>query len=251
MNVLTRWETKYELDSLSAQRLRHIVGRFLPLYEYLEGQPVTYVTTVYFDTPRLDFYKIASASEEYSVKMRLRAYSYTLEGGHFMVLPHCFLEIKRRSKGFVAKRRLCVPKRLLSALLSGRDIWPELRISGTEAHNKETKEIYLELRRFLAMYTVFPRSVVQYQRQVYQTTESELRITFDDHITMWSPDERLYERCATLSPQEGWTRIRKLSKIVMEIKRGGECPGWLNVALKEYLPRNISKFTESINVLAS
>ena len=81
MNVLTRWETKYELDSLSAQRLRHIVGRFLPLYEYLEGQPVTHVTTVYFDTQRLDFYKLASASEEYSVKMRLREYSYKLEGG--------------------------------------------------------------------------------------------------------------------------------------------------------------------------
>lgn len=251
MNIISRWETKYELDASSAQRLRSIVGRFLPVYEYMQGQPVTHVTTVYFDTARLDFFRHATRFLEDNVKIRVREYSYRPASGGILSLPYCFLEIKRRKRGLVTKRRLRVPKRLLDYLLDGVDIWEDLTCAFPEDANGRTREIYRELRQFLKIHQVFPRSVVHYRRWVYQVDEWRLRVTFDDDLRICSPGERLYDSSETLGLDDAAETGRRLHKVIMEIKCHGDHPPWLDLALKDFLPRKVSKFTESINILVN
>ncbi|MBN1442429.1 MAG: VTC domain-containing protein [Planctomycetes bacterium] len=251
MNIITRRETKFELDADSAKRLRQIVGRYLPLFEYVRDVPASYLTTTYFDTDRLEFFKRASTSWEDNVKIRVREYSYRSEGGGIIVQPHCFLEIKRRRRGLVTKHRLRLPKSLLDDLLEGEDIWRDLVAAIPDNDAPPVRGIYEELQDFLKAHKVSPRSVVHYRRFVYQLDEWELRITFDDELAIYQPPGELYRHARTLSPDLDHRPCRRVGKVIMEIKCQAQHPAWLEDALRSFLPRNISKFTESINLLVS
>lgn len=248
-NVISRTETKYELDAESADRLRAIVARHVPFFEYRKGHRFTRVTTVYFDTDRLDLYRRATRSYEDSLKIRLREYSYETSDGEPILLPYCFLEIKRRTRALVIKHRLRIAKTVLGKLLAGADVWDHMVEENTEIDNGTLRKIYDKLRRFLSVYRLSPRSVIRYRRAVHQVDESELRITFDDQLTIYPPARDLYEASPTLVKEDGAEDPRKLDMIIMEIKCQNGQPGWLEDALENFLPRNISKFTESISQL--
>lgn len=251
MSVIRRIETKYELDALSAGYLSQIVGQHLPCFEYVKGFPQAYVTTVYFDTDRLDLYKRAVRSSENNLKVRLREYSYRPPREAELLLPYCFLELKRRTEGIVVKQRLRLAKSLAGRFLAGEDIRADLAAEDMDTDVENREKLYEEMRSFLALYRMQPRSVVEYRRKVYQREEDDLRITFDDHLTVYPPTTSIYEESETLRPRGEWVRGRRLDKVIMEIKSPGRQPDWLENVLRSFVPCKISKFTESMGALVS
>ncbi len=218
MNVISRVETKYELKPREAAVLSLIVAGHLPCFEYVKGHAITWVTTVYFDTERLDFFRRAVRSHERNLKVRVREYSYRGPNGEVILYPECFLEIKRRlGEGRVVKQRLGLPKTLLGRLLDGEDIWALLAGNGNGAALAERRVIYDEVRRFLTGYALEPRSVVQYRRKVYQVEERDLRITFDDELTIHYPSGRPYERSESLLSPDANHACRRLENVIVEV----------------------------------
>lgn len=251
MSVFSRRETKYELEPDTADDLRRRIASVLPCYEFLSGQPSTYITTVYFDTDRLEFFRRASRSYDNNLKIRLKEYYYHRDSeGSLLTFPYCFVEIKQRVQGLVVKRRIRIPKFLTGRLLAGDDIWTDLVRSDPGIQFEDVRDTYDELRRYLAHFSIHARSIIHYRRSVYQENEEELRVTFDDRLKIYPPVEGLYDSVDCLSEQALGRVLRSIPKVIMEIKCQGKYPDWLKDALRNILPRRISKFTTSMNLLA-
>src|SRR5262245_36598515 len=130
-----RREEKYEMPVGKATFLRDEIEKHLPLFEFRRGHPFTFITTVYFDTEKLDFYKRAKTYYDDNIKIRVKEYYYqgrssslgaaglASRGSPWITFDYCFVEIKQRIQGLVVKRRFELPKRLLAPLLRGEDVW--------------------------------------------------------------------------------------------------------------------------------
>ena len=149
LDFYSRRETKYELDAKGAGEMRRIVEENLPRYEFREGRPSTFITTVYFDTDHLDFYEHASRHYDNNKKIRVKEYYYELEDGSEETFPYCFVEIKKRREGRVRKRRLLVPKKLLGRILKGEDVWEELVRAEPGIEFNGADSTFRQLRHYL------------------------------------------------------------------------------------------------------
>jgi SPX domain protein involved in polyphosphate accumulation len=249
--VESRREIKYELDLEVAEELRRRVEPHLPCYEFRRGHPRTFITTVYFDTDCFDLYRRASASYDDNLKIRVKEYYYLADegcaSGPRETFPYCFVEIKRRENGLVMKRRLRVPKRLLNRLISGEDVFAALVQEDPGAEFDDSRDVYAEIRRHLALYSIRPRSIIHYRRRVYQENEDQLRITFDDQLKVFAPPPGLYESVESMCEQHLGEPTACIQKGILEIKCQGEHPVWLQQVMRSLLPGRVSKFTTSMD----
>ncbi len=249
---MKRREEKYDMPIGAAAFVRNEVEQHLPLFEFRKGNRHTYITTVYFDNEKLDFYQKAKAYYDDNLKIRVKEYYYQGPAGAsspWFVFDYCFLEIKQRIQGLVVKRRFEMPKVLLGRLLRGEDIWDDLVASrsGMEFHG--VIDVYREFRWFLQRYQVNAKSIINYRRSVYQEDEHELRITFDDEIAVFAPPPQLYEKTQSLARSFLGEPDRVFSHVIMEIKCQNGYPEWLSRLLRTHAPKRFSKFTSSLNVL--
>ena len=258
-NIFSRKETKYELDVEAANDLRSVVASNLPSYEFKRGHSSTYTTTIYFDTDRLEFFERAARSYDDNLKIRVKEYYYRSgrdESGrngasafNCLTFPYCFVEIKQRENGLVMKRRMRLPKSLLNRLIGGEDIWGDLVRLDPGAEFDDVRDVYSELRRYLVNYSIRPRSIIHYRRSVFQENEEQLRITFDDELKIFRPPKGLYDAVPSLVEGDLGEPTRTIGKVILETKCQSGYPGWLRAALTHLLPRRISKFTTSMNLL--
>ena len=160
LNFFSRRETKYELDIETARALRKIVAEHLPRYEFRSGRPSTHVTTVYCDTPERALYKRAELDYANTLKFRVKEDYYKLADGRLATFPYCFVELKERKKGRVGKRRIRIPKNLLTGLLRREDIWKQLQSEEDGIEFDGSREIYEQIRRYLETQDVLPRSLI-------------------------------------------------------------------------------------------
>ncbi len=257
---LRRKEEKYEMQVGAAMFLREEIMRHLPLFEFRKGHPFTYITTIYFDTEKLDFYTTAKSFYDDNVKLRVKEYYYkkreSSRGGlncrdlpDWVTFDTCFVEIKQRVRGLVVKRRFETPKRLFGRLLRGEDVWDELVASRNGIEFDGLMDIYREFRWFVHNYQVIPKSIINYRRSVYQQDELELRITFDDEIAVYEPRPGLYDSVKSMSRNNLGSPRQTFDKVIMEIKCQDGYPEWLLKALQTHQTKRLSKFTSSLRVL--
>ncbi len=237
------------MDATFAAQLRDLVSGHLPSYQFKKGHPFTYITTIYFDTEHLDFYNKARDSYDDNLKIRVKEYYYRAPQG-LVTYPYCFVEIKQRVQGLVMKRRIRLPKKLLTRFMKGEDVWQELVAEDAGVQFEDIEEIYSELRRYLRTYSVRPSSIIHYRRNVFQKDENELRITFDDQLQVFEPIEGIYNSVDSLHVGNLGLPIRSLKRFILEIKCLKDYPEWLSEGLADVMPRKISKFTTSINILS-
>ena len=267
VQVFRRREQKYEVGAAAATFLRQEIARRLPCFEFEPGHPQTYVTTIYFDTRNREFYRQAERNYEDNVKIRVKEYYYAFrdtalrgEGGpatrngqggaaRFKVSPTCYVEIKQRVAGIVVKKRFGLPKTHLVPLLRGEDVWPVLQESSSNGELDALREVYREMRRYLATYHFEITSVVTYRRTVFQECEADLRVTFDDRLSVYAPSSSLYDSFEALTVDVLGTPLRTSQRVILEIKCPGEYPDWLEKALRDHSTRRLSKFTTSVRLL--
>jgi hypothetical protein len=264
VRLFRRREQKYEVGRAAAVFIREEIARRLPLFEFERGHPSTHVTTLYFDTRNRDFFRRAVRNYDDNVKIRVKEYYYELppsagsgEPGRngavhaYKTSPICYVELKQSAAGTVIKKRFGFPKRELPLLLGGQDVWPILLKMTPPEDVAPLREVYREFQRYLGMYLIEITSIVNYRRTVYQESENELRITFDDQLAVYQPVATLYDGADALTPEVLGRPIRTSDKVILEIKCPGTYPSWLEKTMQYHSTRRLSKFTTSVRLLLS
>ena len=181
------------------------------------------VSSLYFDTPDYLLIRRSLDKPVYKEKLRLRTYGVPSEGSPV------FLEIKKKFKKVVYKRRAELSYRDAVALLTGRPY----------ERDQCQQQIINELSLFMERYgRLRPSMLISYRRSAYYGIENrDLRITFDENI-LW--------RDKQLSPLLGsWGEpILDDGLRLMEIKIPGAMPLWLSHLLSEaqIYPVSFSKY---------
>ena len=217
--VFRRVEIKYLLDNaryLSLLETLHAHGYRIDAY----GENT--ISNIYYDTD--DYYLIRHSLDKpiYKEKLRLRAYGTPGEDSP------AFVEIKKKFKGVVYKRRVTLPLcQATRALEKGR--MPD-----------GLGQIGDEINWFLNTYRVSPRAMIAYDREaLFSDQTPDLRITFDHAI-------RFRDTALNLSCGSAGTLLFPGDMRLMEIKTSYSIPVWLCDALwKDDIRRvSFSKYGE-------
>ena len=211
-----RTEKKYLLTPERYQALWDRIGPYMEPDDY----PRSTVCSIYYDT---DDYRLIRNSIEgpvYKEKLRLR--SYSVPGPEDPV----FVELKKKYKGVVYKRRVSLPAREAEAWLD------------RDEHPDEDSQMIREIDWFLHSVRPRAKAMLACDRDAWRATEDpELRITFDRNIR-WRETE--LELCAG----DGGEPLLEPGELLMEIKTPTAAPLWLAHTLSELkiFPVSFSKY---------
>ncbi len=205
-NVFARKELKYRLTASQDRFLREALAPYVTPDRYGEST----ICNIYYDTP--DFRLIRKSIEKPVYKEKLRLRSYGPAGPD----DNTFLELKKKYKGIVYKRRICLPERDAMNYLNGTSPLPE------------QSQISRELDWFLAFYgDLQPAVYLNYDRTAYYSKEDpDLRITFDRNICFRTDD-------LSLQSLPGGRFVIRPGESILEIKAAGAMPLWLTALLTQ------------------
>jgi len=222
MQNFKRYEEKYLISREQCTELRKAIsGRMEP--DCFGDCPGDYlVQNMYYDTENWDVIRTSTEKPFYKEKMRLRCYDIPNKESQV------FLEIKKKYKGIVYKRRVSIPFKELSCR-SVRDVARE-----------ESSQALREFNFYMKRNAVLERIYIAYRRAALTAGDhGELRVTFDSDIRF-----RL-DRLDYFNPDEG-IMLLPHDSIVMEIKSCGGMPLWMSRLLCEnkIFPTAFSKYGE-------
>ncbi len=214
--IFKRVEKKYRVTNAVKEKLLEQIG------EYLIPDPhgKNTIMSLYLDTPDFLLIRNSIDAKAYKEKLRIRSYGTPNED------TKVFLEIKKKYKGVVYKRRIKLTLRQAKQYLKDR-IRPE------------QSQIMDEIDYAMHFYrNPSPKMLIAYEREAFYVLGlPNLRITFDSAIRYRESDLFL----------ENGSRGEKIigdDEYIMEIKTDGAMPLWLSHALSEQtiLPSSFSKY---------
>ena len=204
--VFKRYELKYMLTLDQKKRVITAMAPYMKLDEY--GR--TTIRNLYFDT---DTYLLIRRSIEKPVyKEKLRIRSYKKADADSTV----FVELKKKYKSVVYKRRISLPcEKAMAWLLKNENLEKHTQISN-------------EIDYFLDYYaTLHPTVFLSYEREAYYANDgTDFRITFDDTILCRQED-------LSLESEVYGTPILPAGMVLMEIKCSGGIPLWMTSVLSK------------------
>lgn len=211
-----RLEKKYMLTGAQMSAFeRAIAGRM-----QADAYGAYTVANLYYDTDAYDLIRASIEKPVYKEKLRLRCY------GQPGPRTPLFLELKKKYKGIVYKRRIKLSLAEISSI----------RKDGLYALGNA--QVLNEIRYFLSLYPVSEKALICYDRRALCGVEDEaLRVTFDTDIRFRDTELRL--------DRGFWGRdILEPGKTLMEIKIPGAFPLWMSRALSEcgIFPISYSKY---------
>ncbi len=197
--VFRRREQKYLLDASQLQALECLMGEKMKPEKYWKSD----VRNIYYDTPDRRLIRRSLEGPVYKEKLRLRCYGPVEPGGEV------FLELKKKYKGIVYKRRISLP--LEAALSYMQD--PEKSL--------EQGQIGNEIDYFKRFYAgLAPAMYICYDRLAWKEPGSDLRITVDRNI-------RYRQAPLDLTVPPSGEALLASDQGLMEIKTAGAMPLWL------------------------
>ena len=214
-NIFKRYEKKYIITREQYPALKNVLSRHMSpdcFGKYL-------VQNLYYDTDKWDVVRASIEKPVYKEKMRLRCYGALT---HESVL---FLELKKKYKGIVYKRRMPVPAETFSGN-SIRNFIPD------------ASQIAREFDFYIKTNAVSEKIYISYKRIAYVgIAEEGLRVTFD-------ADVRFRLDCLDYSRPGDGHAILPQGKLLMEVKTPDGMPVWLARALCEnkIFPTAFSKY---------
>ena len=219
-NIFQRHEIKFLLDS----RQRAIMEQAFAMHMEPDPHGQSTICNIYYDTPDYRLIRESLEKPVYKEKLRMRSYG--------MARPESevFLELKKKYKGVVYKRRLSLSEWEAENYMSGR-------IALTE-----DTQIGREIDYFKRFYAdLIPAVYLCYDRCAYFSNEDpNLRATFDRRIRWRQEDLSL---CAA----PGGQHLLLPHQSLLEIKAGGSIPLWLVDVLEagEIRQSSFSKYGEA------
>ena len=195
---------RYELKYLLTPSQREAVLEGISPYMKLDSYGRTTIRNVYMDT---DNYRLIRRSIEkpmYKEKLRIR--SYQLADSESTV----FVELKKKYRGVVYKRRIALPESAAMNWVCGRTESPL------------DTQISREIDYFMSYYGhLVPSVFLSYEREAYYERDGgDFRITFDDNILARNTDISLRKDAYGL-------KVLPENRVLMEIKCSGAIPLWM------------------------
>lgn len=214
--IFRRVEKKYRLSPPQKDALLGLIGNHLT--PDVHGRNT--ICSLYLDTPEHLIIRNSIDAKAYKEKLRLRSY------GTPGMEDHVFLEIKKKFKGVVYKRR---------EVMTLREAMAYIEHGEKPCDSQIMREIDYAMRFYR---NPQPAMLIAYEREAYfDANDPNLRITFDTNVRARETELRL--ECGShgdlLLPEDA---------ILMEIKTTGAMPVWLAHALSEcaILPARFSKY---------
>ena len=214
--VFKRYEKKYLISQT----------QYNQIFQYLKDKTVpdqygrSTICNIYFDTQDYRLIRASIDKPIYREKLRLR--SYGVPGYDDTV----FVELKKKYKGVVYKRRVPMPLAQAEDYLYRR---------GSPA---PSCQIIKEIDWFLEQYHPLPKTFIACDRTaLFGCDNDSLRFTFDSRI-------RYRESSLSLAEGDHGRPVLPDGMIVMEIKCAASMPIWLSRALAslDILPVSYSKY---------
>ena len=178
------------------------------------------VCSIYYDSDDFSLIRHSLEKPVYKEKLRLRSYNVPGPDGEV------FVELKKKYKGVVYKRRVRMSAVEAERYLAGQSRPPE------------EGQILREIDFFLQTHEVSPKAFIACEREAWvDREEPELRITFDRNLRWRDTDLHL-------SAGSGGEPLLPDGEVLMEIKIPGAAPLWLAHLLSELeiFPTSFSKY---------
>ena len=203
--VFQRYEFKYLLSRSQQEAVLRAMEPYMTEDPYSHSS----IRNIYLDTPHFQLIRRSLEKPVYKEKLRVRSY------GRAGMEDTVFVELKKKYRSVVYKRRLSLPQDLALSCLSGASPWPQSQIG---------REIAYAMEFYPA---IAPQVFLSYERDSFQGKEEDaLRITFDTDLRF---------RTTGLSLDTGtWGReILPRDQVLMELKVPGGLPLWLARTLSQ------------------
>ncbi len=200
--LFERKELKYLISRSQWDNLLPSIGRYIQRDNYHKYT----ICNVYMDSPDYRFIRKSLERPVYKEKLRLRSY------GQIGMQEGVFLELKKKYKGIVYKRRTRMSHEDALKFLSGE--------------GKANGQIEREILYFLNQNKgIAPAMYISYEREAWRgRADGDLRITLDRNI-LWREDN------PNLSSRPSGNSLLHEDERLMEIKCVGSMPLWLTDAL--------------------
>lgn len=239
-----RKEVKYRLNPVQVRTIKQALGAYMAPDEY--GQ--TSITSVYYDTRNRDMISRSLEKPAYKEKLRLRTY------GPRSAQAPVFVELKKKHKGIVYKRRIAVSESAAQLFMVGV---PYGRAIGrhpladealeAESHSAKSLQIAEEIAACVRRNgPVFSSMAILVERVAWaplpdtRGAQAEgVRITFDERIR--------YRDLFAPEGKRASVPLLAAGEAIMEVKVPGAYPLWLVRMLddcKAY-PTSFSKYGEA------
>ncbi len=237
--VFKRVEKKYLLSDMQYNELVSILMQHMRQDEY----GLYTICNIYYDTDDFELIRTSIEKPTYKEKFRIRSYGVANDDSTV------FLEIKKKCKGVVYKRRIPVKKKeameILSEIDNGNELYGNVTMGCDDDDQKyealksiNNRQIMHEIEYVIKHYNLSPKTYIAYDRvALFGIEESDLRITFDQNI-------RTREYDLDLSSGDYGDRLLDEGLYIMEIKTNGAMPMWLVKTLSEMqiYPYSFSKY---------
>ena len=211
-----RYEKKYLLTAAQYERIRARLDAYIEPDEFFSST----VCSLYYDTGDFELIRRSIDAPVYKEKLRVRAYNVPAPNGTV------FVELKKKFKGVVYKRRVMMAADTAARKLAG------------EIPAPDDSQMLQEIDWFLRMNDVRPRVFIACDREAYRARDDEeLRITFDRSIR-WRDTE------LDLTLGDHGEELLDAGQVLMEIKIPEAAPLWLAHMLSEdgLFPQGFSKY---------
>ncbi len=199
-NVFKRKEIKYLITKEQKEALKKIMEK------HMQEDPFgnSTIRNIYYDTPDKLLIRRSISKPEYKEKLRVR--SYKRADGDSKV----FIEIKKKYKGIVYKRRMALEEKLTKDYLAG------------DHSISNSSQISKEINYFIKYYgDLQPAIFLAYDREAFFSKEDpNFRMTLDENVIIRDYDISLS------SPVYGEDDMLN-GKVILEVKTAMGIPAWL------------------------
>lgn len=169
IEVFSRYEKKYIVDREQVEWLRKKISEYMIVDKYNRDGKLYNIANIYYDTKEDSLVAKSIEKPLYKEKLRLRSY------GVPDISDKVFLEIKKKYKGLVNKRRTRLELSEAYDLIE----------NGVIPENKDyiNPQVLKEIEYFLSIYDLEAKAYITYDRFAYfSKTDNDFRLTFDTNI---------------------------------------------------------------------
>lgn len=223
IEIFNRYEKKYMIDKATYDTLlNELMSYMIPDKFCLNGNHYS-ICNIYYDTDTDELIRRSIDKPVYKEKLRLRSYGKPGDDSE------AFIEIKKKYKGIVNKRR---------TTMTLKQAWDYLEKNIKPESKHISEQVMNELDYFRSHYIVMPKVYISYDRvALFGKDDDSFRVTFDTNIQTRRKDLDLRSGAygEILLPDD---------KILMEVKISGGVPIWFSKIMSSYdiFPTSFSKY---------
>lgn len=215
INTFERYELKFQVPKEKKILLEAIIRQHMDEDKFCVNGQKYLIRNIYYDTSdNILIHFSTTKPVKHKEKLRARKYGSIGDGK-----DNVFLEIKKKTKGIVSKRRVKLTEQELNDFIDHKII--------PKRDNYFDNQVLKEMLYFITIYDVKPAVYISYERLAFfDRIDPTFRITFDDCVMSRREDFTFdsTKECRSLLQEDMY---------LMEVKIVNGMPFWFARALSE------------------